>query len=182
MRTSSLGSLRASQRGERENTLVLSFFLFFMHPFHDKRGARDAPPPRPGARQALVEIQLRSGRHQLYSAWPGETQYAWTVLKYRTHDQACCNHQTLRQTWPCQINDRAAICVRHVSVSGALQFAVFHAVSSVLHRNASQVIHCSELYVNVLLIFARNARVVQRVFESKQIPIMANEAPLLSYA
>jgi hypothetical protein len=38
------------------------------------------------------------------------------------------------------------------------------------------------LYVNVLLIFARNARVVQRVFESKQIPIMANEAPLLSYA
>lgn len=39
----------------------------------------------------------------------------------------------------------SAICVRHVSVSGALQFAVLHAVSCVLHRPASRVIHCSEL-------------------------------------
>ena len=38
------------------------------------------------------------------------------------------------------------MCVRHVSVSGALQFAVFRAVCCVLHRPASRVIHCSELW------------------------------------
>ena len=48
------------------------------------------------------------------------------------------------------IADRSAICVRHISVSGALQFAVFHAVGCVFHRPTSRVIHCSELFLSFL--------------------------------
>ncbi len=55
------------------------------------------------------------------------------------------SQQTLRQTCLQHGYVESAICVRHVSVSGALQFAVFHAVCCVLHRPASRVIHCSEL-------------------------------------
>ena len=81
---------------------------------------------------------------------------------FLSHEQVCYRITDPRTDVALTINDRAAICVRHVSVSGALQFAVFHAVSSVLHRNASQVIHCSELYVNnFFLLFTRNARVVE---------------------
>ena len=58
------------------------------------------------------------------------------IKSYRPSDSRASNTQ----------NVEGAICVRHISVSGALQFAVLHAVCCVLHRPASQVIHCSELF------------------------------------
>ena len=58
--------------------------------------------------------------------------------------------QTLRQTCLHHSNVEGAICVRHVSVSGALQFTVFHAVCCVLHRPVSQVIHFSELFSRII--------------------------------
>ncbi len=82
-------------------------------------------------------------------AWPDEAQYVCKKERNPfSYEQVCCISTDPRTDVAPTMNVGAAICVRHVSVSGALQFAVFHAVSSVLHRNASQVIHCSELYIN----------------------------------
>ena len=66
-------------------------------------------------------------------------------LKTEREDNPHRSHRTLRQAYLQHKSAEGAICVRHVSVSGALQFAVFHAICRVLHRPASRVIHCPEL-------------------------------------
>lgn len=89
-----------------------------------------------------------------FNRW--RTQYSlngilWTpnsILSLSHHekeDNPHRSHRTLRQAYLQHKSAEGAICVRHVSVSGALQFAVFHAICRVLHRPASRVIHCPEL-------------------------------------
>ena len=111
------------------------------------------PPPSCSSRFHSNVDEPKLDQQSNTQSTRGEAQYALEVSERNNHrEMFVAVQQTLRQTWPWQVNDRAAICVRHVSVSEALQFAVFHAVSSVLHRNASQVIHCSELYVNLFFL------------------------------
>ena len=72
-------------------------------------------------------------------------------------------------------NVESAMCVRHVSVSGALQFAVFRAVCCVLHRPASRVIHCSELQkIQHFFLSITHKTVPQK----KRIPCLGPEGPL----
>lgn len=59
------------------------------------------------------------------------------------------HNPTLRQTWP-RVGPEAAMCVRKISAQCVLQFTPSLAAGCVLHRPVSRVIHCSELYFQVL--------------------------------
>lgn len=65
-----------------------------------------------------------------------------------SYERACItvNKSTDPQTDKATSKPVAAMCVRKSSVRRVLQFTPFIGASSVLHRPASRVIHCLQLY------------------------------------
>ena len=112
-----------------------------------------SPSNRDSTRETNHQSDVDRGEHQPASPPErrgrkgDEPQFSW----FSRDQEMMSTRQTDPQAGvPPTSTAESAICVRHISVSGALQFAVFHAVCCVLHRPASQVIHCSELYVSFL--------------------------------